>query len=133
VSTRVLASRCNLNPLVRWSSLCLTNGGQQRIKGKPPPSGFIVVSTRREDVRRTASSCGMSPTRCQECPAVMMTIDEERWAEALMIERIHGGNAVDWVVSRIVALASCGDEAGVARFMEIIDRLDILWARGTPH
>jgi hypothetical protein len=63
----------------------------------------------------------------------MMTIDEERWAEALMIERIHGGNAVDWVVSRIVALASCGDEAGVARFMEIIDRLDILWARGTPH
>lgn len=133
MSTRVLASRCNLNTLVRWSSLCLTNGGQQRIKGKPPR--LALSSFRRDggDVRRTASSCGMSRARSQECSAVMMTIDEERWAEALMIERIHGGSAVDWAVSRIVALASCGDEAGVARFMEIVDRLDVLWARGTPH
>jgi hypothetical protein len=62
-----------------------------------------------------------------------ITVDETRWTEALTIERTHGDGAVDWVVARIVDLASCGDGAGVAHFMEIIDRLDKLQARGAPH
>jgi hypothetical protein len=52
-----------------------------------------------------------------------ITLDEERWAEALTIDRIHGDGAVDKVVEYMVNLASCGDNAGVARFTEIIDRL----------
>jgi hypothetical protein len=55
-----------------------------------------------------------------------MTHDEERWAEALAIEQIHGDGAHDWVIERITQLGADGDEAGVARFMEIIDRLDML-------
>ena len=55
-----------------------------------------------------------------------ITLDEERWAEALTIDRIHGDGAVDKVVGYMVNLASCGDNAGVARFTEIIDRLDKL-------
>jgi hypothetical protein len=52
--------------------------------------------------------------------------DEERWAEALAIERIHGDGAYDWVIERIGQLAFDGDDVGVARFMAIIDRLDML-------
>lgn len=60
-----------------------------------------------------------------------LTTDEERWAEALAIERIQGDTAHDWVIERIPQLGADGDEAGVARFMEIIDRLDRLRERGT--
>lgn len=62
-----------------------------------------------------------------------MTPDEERWAEALAIERIHGDTAQDWVIDRITELAIEGDEAGVARFMDIINRLDQLRERKTPN
>jgi hypothetical protein len=71
--------------------------------------------------------------RARSRPMAEITVDEERWAEALTIERIHGDGAVDWIVERMVDLASCGDDAGVARFMEIIDRLDKLQASGAPH
>jgi hypothetical protein len=62
-----------------------------------------------------------------------ITVDDKRWGEALTIEHIHGNGAVDWVIERMVDLASCGDDAGVARFMEIIDRLDKLKASGAHH
>ncbi|RZF59066.1 hypothetical protein EWE75_23805 [Sphingomonas populi] len=52
-----------------------------------------------------------------------MTRDEERWAEALAIERIHGDRAPVWVAERIGELALAGDEAGVRRFKEIAARL----------
>lgn len=52
-----------------------------------------------------------------------MTPDEERWAEALAIERLHGDKAPVWVAERIGALARAGDTAGVARFKEIAARL----------
>ena len=52
-----------------------------------------------------------------------MTPDEERWAEALAIERLHGDKAPVWVAERIGALALAGDTAGVARFKEIAARL----------
>ena len=53
-----------------------------------------------------------------------MTPDEERWAEALAIERIHGDRALVWVAERIGALALASDDAGVQRFKEIAARLD---------
>jgi hypothetical protein len=59
--------------------------------------------------------------------------DEERWAEALAIKRIHGDTAHDWVIDRITQLGADGDKAGVARFMEIIDRLDMLRQRRAVH
>lgn len=62
-----------------------------------------------------------------------MAPNEERWAEALAIERIHGDTAHDWVIDRITQLGADGDAAGVARFMEIIDRLDQLAERGARH
>ncbi|WP_315760757.1 DUF6961 family protein [Sphingomonas sp. Y38-1Y] len=55
-----------------------------------------------------------------------MTPDEERWAEALMVERQHGDKAADHVAERITALALAGDDDGVARWLEIASRLDAL-------
>ena len=48
-----------------------------------------------------------------------MTPDQERWAEAVAIERQHGAMAPMWIAERIGALALAGDFAGVARFREI--------------
>lgn len=55
-----------------------------------------------------------------------MTPDEERWAEALMVERQHGDTAGEHIAGRITALALAGDDAGVARWLEIAARLDAL-------
>jgi hypothetical protein len=55
-----------------------------------------------------------------------MTPDEERWAEALAIERTHGEAAHEWVIDRLTELAADNDRYGVARFLEIINRLDQL-------
>ena len=55
-----------------------------------------------------------------------MAPDQERWAEALAIERIHGDRAPLWVAERIGALALAGDVAGVERFNQIAKRLDEL-------
>jgi hypothetical protein len=66
-------------------------------------------------------------------PHPISSTDEERWAEALAIERIHGESAHDWVIDKITELAADNDRDGVARFLEIIDRLDQLRQRGTPQ
>lgn len=55
-----------------------------------------------------------------------MTPDQERWAEALAIEKLHGEWAPVWVAERIGALALTGDLAGVERFRQIAARLDQL-------
>lgn len=55
-----------------------------------------------------------------------MKPEEERWAEALLAIRLHGDRAPDWIAERIATLAYVGDEAGVARFMDIAARLDAL-------
>lgn len=55
-----------------------------------------------------------------------MTPDEERWAEAFAIKRIHGRRAALWIAERIGSLAIVGDAAGVERFKEIARRLDQL-------
>lgn len=59
-----------------------------------------------------------------------MTPDQERWAEALAIQRIHGDRAHVWVAERLGALALQGDVAGVTRFREIAARLDQLMRPG---
>lgn len=55
-----------------------------------------------------------------------MTTDEERWAEALMVERLHGERAQIHIAERVGTLALVGDEAGVERWREIAKRLDRL-------
>jgi hypothetical protein len=52
-----------------------------------------------------------------------MTPDQERWAEALAVERLHGARAPVWIAERIGALALAGDTAGVARFRQIAAKL----------
>lgn len=50
-----------------------------------------------------------------------MTPVEERWAEALAIERQYGDGGPAYIAERLGALAIAGDEAGVARFRAIAD------------
>jgi hypothetical protein len=57
-----------------------------------------------------------------------MTFDEERLAEALAVERIHGDAAATFVAERIGALALAGDTEGVTRWRQIATKLDALWA-----
>ncbi len=55
-----------------------------------------------------------------------MTEDQERWAEALAVERQYGDKAPSHIATRIGELASAGDEAGVERWKAIATRLDQL-------
>ena len=55
-----------------------------------------------------------------------MTEDQERWAEAIAIERLHGGRAKAWVAERVVALREAGDSKGVERFSILAARLEQL-------
>jgi hypothetical protein len=55
-----------------------------------------------------------------------LTSDQERWAEALAIERQHGDQAPVFIAERIGALVLVGDAAGVERFRQIAARLDEL-------
>ena len=55
-----------------------------------------------------------------------MTPEQERWAEALAVERTHGEGAPVHIATRIGELAVAGDEAGVARWREIAVKLDLL-------
>ena len=61
-----------------------------------------------------------------------MTPDQERWAEALAVEKQHGSDAPRWIAERIGALASAGDTVGIERFREIAARLDQLLPRPRP-
>lgn len=58
-----------------------------------------------------------------------MTPDEERWAEALAIERWKGPNAAAYIAERIATLGAAGDLAGVERFVAIRTRFEQLQAR----
>lgn len=55
-----------------------------------------------------------------------MTRDQERWAEAIAIEKLHGERAPVWVAERIGTLALAGDGEGVVRFKEIAARLETM-------
>ena len=48
-----------------------------------------------------------------------MSLDQERWAEALAIERWKGADAPAYIAERIASLTAAGDAAGSARFRAI--------------
>ena len=52
-----------------------------------------------------------------------MTPEHEIWAEALAVERRYGDDAPRHVSERVGALAVAGDRAGIARWVEIAERL----------
>ncbi|EXS68245.1 MULTISPECIES: DUF6961 family protein [unclassified Sphingobium] len=53
------------------------------------------------------------------------------WAEALAVERQHGANTSDFIAERVRTLALAGDQAGVARWLDVATRLDQLLDAGT--
>lgn len=55
-----------------------------------------------------------------------MSPQQERWAEAMMVERQHGEDAPCFIAERIGALAVQGDFDGVARWKAVAERLDQL-------
>lgn len=55
-----------------------------------------------------------------------LTPDQERWAEALAVERQHGEDAPRFIAERIGALALAGDLEGIERWKEIAAQLDML-------
>jgi len=55
-----------------------------------------------------------------------VTHDEERWAEALAIERVHGQRAPLFVAERIGAAALVEDQAGITRWREVAAKLEAL-------
>ena len=55
-----------------------------------------------------------------------ITPEQERWAEALFVQRVHGERAPLHVAERIGALALAGDANGVERWREIARHLDQL-------
>jgi len=59
-----------------------------------------------------------------------MPDDRELWACALQVERQHGKEAPRFVAQRIGALAELGDEAGIAAWKMIAERLDKLMRAG---
>lgn len=58
--------------------------------------------------------------------AGFLTPEQERWAEAIAIERMRGEDAGPWVEDRIDALLRKGEFEGAERFMQIAERLATL-------
>ena len=55
-----------------------------------------------------------------------MTPDQERWAEALAIEKWKGADAPAFIAERLATLSRAGDAAGVQRFRAIETRFEQL-------
>jgi hypothetical protein len=58
--------------------------------------------------------------------------EQERWAEALAVERRYGAEAPRHVAERIGELALAGDVAGIARWKAIAIKLDALRQAPAP-
>jgi hypothetical protein len=54
----------------------------------------------------------------------VLNIEQERWAEALAVQRTHRDAAPVFVAERIGSLALAGDEEGIRRWQEIAMRLE---------
>jgi hypothetical protein len=61
-----------------------------------------------------------------------MMPEHERWAEALLVKRLHGERAALHISERIRTLAAAGDVAGVQRWREIAERFDQLQPQSPP-
>lgn len=57
-----------------------------------------------------------------------MTQEQERWAEAATVQRLHGDRAPVFVAERLGAMVLAGDMAGLRRWKEIAFRLAQLMA-----
>lgn len=55
-----------------------------------------------------------------------MEADQERWAEALMVERQHGSAGDIHIAVRVTELAATGDKLGIRRWQAIAHRFDQL-------
>lgn len=55
-----------------------------------------------------------------------MTVDEERWLEALTVERHYGEGAIRYATDRIMDREEIGDLWGAARWRDIRFRLEAL-------
>lgn len=60
-----------------------------------------------------------------------MTPEQERWAEAAMVQRLHGDGAQAHVAERIGDLLLKGDQSGVERWCEIGAKVAELVTPGT--
>jgi len=67
-----------------------------------------------------------SPVRALGRRDAAVTPEQERWAEALAIERRFGEQAAEHIAERVTALAIAGDEAGLGRRIAIANRFDQL-------
>lgn len=65
--------------------------------------------------------------------ATLLTPDQERWAEAMMVRRLYADRAELHVAERIGALALLGDMGGVERWRDIAVHLDRLLRPGSPQ
>jgi len=63
----------------------------------------------------------------------MITPEQDRWGEALAIERVRGDSAAKSVAEQVAMFALSGDEAGVQHFREIAGCLDRLMKRSALH
>jgi hypothetical protein len=59
-----------------------------------------------------------------------MSPEQERWAEALAVEKLYGKDGPRFIAERIGALAIAGDQAGVERWKAIAERHDQLLVVG---
>jgi hypothetical protein len=50
----------------------------------------------------------------------------ELWAVAAKVLELHGENVGDFLDERIRVMAAAGDEAGLAHWLAIVDRVDQL-------
>lgn len=82
-----------------------------------------MIPAYRIDKRHLAHTLGRTNTIAKAQP---MTPEQECWAEALAVERLHGEGAPKHIAERIGALALAGDMKGVERWKEIAARLDEL-------
>ncbi len=58
----------------------------------------------------------------------LLTPEQERWAEALAVERAHGEGTPAFIADRVRALALQGDGDGVQRWRDIAAKFDELKA-----
>lgn len=68
----------------------------------------------------------MTASAASSGPVPFETAEQERWAEALAVERAHGEHARQHIAERVRTLALAGDDQGVRRWREIEARLDRL-------
>lgn len=69
---------------------------------------------------------GEAQASCEPSTRAAVTPDQERWAEALAIERIYREGARFHIAERIGALALSGDAAGIGRWKAVARRLEEL-------